>query len=385
MGILDTLLGGGQEAPAEQRLASNPMQDVISEARLNATGDELTLDTIYDLAEARGMNPNQMADLSHCSLDGVVITQEAIDRAGGSINVRDANMHDTVWRPFTTLENAITNEGSNLSGARFEGITEKDETIHLEQGNFEGAQFNMRGGSVHIGRDAVASGLDMSGTQLATLRIDSGADVSNSNFEGARMLHLEAEGANLNGSNFSGVLVTETTNLQSASLVGADLSQANLRNLNLENANLHNADLSGADLSHANLRGAKLSSEHMQGANLNGADLRGATLDGEPITYEMLVDINQQQGVSMDGIQYGVQNPLMARLDQELQLAGVHSLDEAEGRQANAEINSQTPAAVTEFEGVQGGVDVAEGEEPTPGEAVGSMARPDRGEGLGLA
>jgi len=79
--------------------------------------------------------------------------------------------------------------------------------------------------------------------------------------------------ANLSGANLNGADLSYA-NLSGANLNGADLSYANLRDANLRAANLSDANLSGA-----NLRAANLSDANLSGANLRAANLRGAELD----------------------------------------------------------------------------------------------------------
>ena len=64
--------------------------------------------------------------------------------------------------------------------------------------------------------------------------------------------------------------------LEGANLIWLDLEGADLRGANLSEALLIFADLRGADLRGANLEGAQLGDADLSGADLSGADLRGA-------------------------------------------------------------------------------------------------------------
>lgn len=68
--------------------------------------------------------------------------------------------------------------------------------------------------------------------------------------------------------------------LEGATLIMAKLSGTNLSNSNLEYGNLTDAELNGINLSEANLRGCDFTGALLRGANFQGADLRDAVFYG---------------------------------------------------------------------------------------------------------
>ena len=89
-----------------------------------------------------------------------------------------------------------------------------------------------------------------------------GADMSNLDLTGIRLMGLSLKGADLHNSD-----------LTQATLAGADLS-----GVNLENAQLNDVRIAGANMQSANLRGAQMTAAKMVGVNLHEADLAGADI-----------------------------------------------------------------------------------------------------------
>ncbi len=116
------------------------------------------------------------------------------------------------------------------------------------------------------------SGADLRGANLKSASL-SGTNLSNANLEGANLAGANLEGANLEGANLEDADFTGAV-LMKARLVDAILQEAILKNSNLENANLHWADLTEADLRSANLKGA-----YLVKATFYKADLTGAVMD----------------------------------------------------------------------------------------------------------
>jgi uncharacterized protein YjbI with pentapeptide repeats len=81
-------------------------------------------------------------------------------------------------------------------------------------------------------------------------------------FDGGQTADRYAEGANLEGADFS----------------SANLRKASFRHGRLARANFRGADLEGADFNHASLRDADFTGAKLSGANLADADLSGAIL-----------------------------------------------------------------------------------------------------------
>ena len=99
-----------------------------------------------------------------------------------------------------------------------------------------------------------------------------GADLTGSRLNDARMPGARLESAKLSGANLSGA------DLHGAHLSGADLRHAQLFRTDLRGADLSDADLSGADLSQARLEGARLVRSRLAGARLVAAQLQGAVV-----------------------------------------------------------------------------------------------------------
>ncbi|MEV5823023.1 pentapeptide repeat-containing protein [Micromonospora haikouensis] len=112
------------------------------------------------------------------------------------------------------------------------------------------------------------SGPDLSNTNLISVNLPPGANLTDTNLANA---HLS--GAHLANAHLSGV-----------NLANAHLSGANLFGANLIGATLTDATLTGADLQHTELGGAELTSAILTGANLTSAILTGADLTGADLT-----------------------------------------------------------------------------------------------------
>lgn len=106
---------------------------------------------------------------------------------------------------------------------------------------------------------------------LKTDRNLAGADMSNLDLSGIKLMGLSLKGADLHNSNLS-----------KATLAGADLSHVNLANAHLEDARI-----AGANMESANLRGAHMNAAKIVGVNLHEADLTGAD-----ISQSRLVGVN---------------------------------------------------------------------------------------------
>ncbi|GIE99401.1 pentapeptide repeat-containing protein [Paractinoplanes rishiriensis] len=98
-------------------------------------------------------------------------------------------------------------------------------------------------------------------TDLRSLQINDGADLSGANFNHANLARASLRGVILRRSGF------KNCDLRMANLAGADLRNSDLRGAHLDGANLRGADLRGADLA---------------GTDLAGADLTDARLDRRP-------------------------------------------------------------------------------------------------------
>ena len=118
--------------------------------------------------------------------------------------------------------------------------------------------------------------------------------------DAAREFTMVSARANLSHSDFSGARFRksslEYSSLRYSDFSGADFSGADLSGANFDGADLSGADFTGADLSLADLSGTKLSGTNFTGANLSktsfyhadisqaitdGADLSGASLHTE--------------------------------------------------------------------------------------------------------
>lgn len=105
--------------------------------------------------------------------------------------------------------------------------------------------------------------------QLDLSNIDMrGANLRQSNLQGANLYRVNLTGANLSEANLCGTILT------AANLSGANLAGANLSGSILSAANLTDADLSGANLNGANLYLASLQGVILHETRLNGANLR---------------------------------------------------------------------------------------------------------------
>jgi uncharacterized protein YjbI with pentapeptide repeats len=119
---------------------------------------------------------------------------------------------------------------------------------------------------------------------------------------------LSLRGANLEGINLIGAVMTpdvflQSANMHTAKLINADLSKslldsatmtfaelqtANLSESTLRNTDLSWADLTGAQLVEANLEGAILRNAKLVGADLTGVDLDDADLTGADLRCSIL-------------------------------------------------------------------------------------------------
>ncbi len=114
-----------------------------------------------------------------------------------------------------------------------------------------------------------------------------GATLSRSLFRDAKLWAADLERANLFGCDFSGAamvgVVLKSADMRETKMMGASLSGANMSKANLTNASLINADLSGANLLGAELHGtlvmeADLANAKMWDAQLVDTDFRNASL-----------------------------------------------------------------------------------------------------------
>ena len=142
-------------------------------------------------------------------------------------------------------------------------------------------------------------GCDLSKVNFSSL------DLSGVNLREARVLESKFDGANLYGSNLSGVTA------HNASFKGANLSEANLESADLDGvdlarANLTNAQLSAVDLKDASLKEAKLHFTDFSNSKLNHSDFSGATM------VDVLLKGANFERTFLGGTQFRFSRPLEA-------------------------------------------------------------------------
>ncbi|MCH9664875.1 MAG: pentapeptide repeat-containing protein [Gammaproteobacteria bacterium] len=122
---------------------------------------------------------------------------------------------------------------------------------------------------------------------------------------GANMLLLKMQGANLLGANLLGASMA-MSNMQGAILQGANLKRSSLLHANLQGTNLQGTNLQGANLVSARMQGAKLIRTRMQGAHLQNAKLQGAHLQRANLQEANLQGANLQGALFIECNFYGV-------------------------------------------------------------------------------
>ena len=103
-----------------------------------------------------------------------------------------------------------------------------------------------------------------------------GADMSELDLSGIKLVGLNMKGADLHGSNLSHAILAgadmSEVNLTNAHLDKARIAGTSLRAANLRGATLIAAQVAGVDLQDANLAGADLSQSRLMGVGVKGAD-----------------------------------------------------------------------------------------------------------------
>ena len=122
------------------------------------------------------------------------------------------------------------------------------------------------------------------GCTYESLTLIDGADLTGSNFSGVDLKNIIFEtltDLDLQHSIFVHRVEQQqyTVNLTSVDFSFADLSYNNLKHANLTGANLSNSDLTGVDFRYANLYGVNLTGANLDGAILDNAILTGANLN----------------------------------------------------------------------------------------------------------
>jgi len=105
-----------------------------------------------------------------------------------------------------------------------------------------------------------------------------GVDLSNQNWQGARLRGADLSGATLRGINLSQANL-QGANLQRATLTGSQLQNANLKGCHAEEARFHACDLRKANLRKARLTEAELIECDLREANITAARLYRARLE----------------------------------------------------------------------------------------------------------
>lgn len=199
----------------------------LTGARFGGTRTNLEYATL-DYADLTGAD-FASARLVSAKMQRVNLTRAVLDHT----ELRSASIVATASEGMTVNE-------PDLTHARFSGSTDVDlSSAVIRQGEF--ASFH---------------------------RVDlSGADLSRSNFRGARFA------ADLRGANLAGA------DLRGADFEGSDLSDARLGGARLDLAQLLRASACRADFSDASMRGVHIYNARLQGASLNDADLSFAILN----------------------------------------------------------------------------------------------------------
>lgn len=115
----------------------------------------------------------------------------------------------------------------------------------------------------------------------SSVALEPGADLSNCNLLGAKLIRVRLRAANLTGADVRG-----------ADLTDADLFGAKLTNAGLRAATLYRTRLMCTDLTNANLFGADLKHAQLTFADLTGADLTGAYMDYASLQLAILTRAN---------------------------------------------------------------------------------------------
>jgi uncharacterized protein YjbI with pentapeptide repeats len=159
---------------------------------------------------------------------------------------------------------------------------------NLTEANFEGAKMILTSMVRSDLQGAILNGLELTGANLT------GAKLSRARLSGSELSHAKLDGAVLNNTYLEGAT------LDHASLAGASLTQVEAPAASFANANLEGAQLAEANLRAASFLGARLIGSDLRRANLQGAralrvertDLRGAHLGAVCDTkFEALSDL----------------------------------------------------------------------------------------------
>lgn len=183
-----------------------------------------------------------------------------------------------------TMENSISAWPSTEAAAESQGITAEDFDSINYSWFIQKSKKKSRLASARLSRDDNSSSLQKKTNVPDWYPKCRKCDLSESNFNKAKLVKANLQGADLWNSSFikanlSGSILDGSdlshSNFYGAKLVDSSLSDADLYATNLQRADLTNADLSYSDLSRSDLKKAKLINADFHAVDLSGSDMRG--------------------------------------------------------------------------------------------------------------
>lgn len=195
-------------------------------------------------------------------------------------------------------------ENREITKQGFQKLGEKIDSQSIEAKAFEAQQYKQRmikqlTSQVLGEARAAISTLDSHGW-LTDGSLE-GIDLSNANWQGAKLIAKTATGGDT-GANLKGVKLKQAK-LQGVDMREIDLSNANLHMAYLTGAMLSSADLSFADLTLTDLRGTNLYKSKLTGANFAGATCDNDTRLPNGNRWSHDVDWNKFDAIEEDPLQ----------------------------------------------------------------------------------
>lgn len=285
-----SVMGRGIAADAGVMPTQDHVRDQIAGivSQLREQNQPLTIAALWETGKQQGLHPQQIADLSGQDLRGFTFTQKDLDalrNAAGSpsmqLNLKGANICDTVFHPASTFNGVIIDEctiaDTNMQNLHFVGLS--------------GEQANLDFSGV--------SGLDVSGLTVSGAKADSPARNVNISLNDAcatdmqlgdsRLLTLSANDCNMDGLNAAGARALKL-DVQGGSLQGANFEGASFA----PGSCVHRADLRGASFA-----GADVSELSLTGSHMNAQGLIGAYYKGTAITTETAAAVAAEKGLTL--------------------------------------------------------------------------------------
>jgi uncharacterized protein YjbI with pentapeptide repeats len=251
------------------------------EAKTYCFGTEASKDEFLEqpqtiITKAKAFYENQTLSSSAVDADGRLKITQADALAQIKSKTCDLSNKDAGYLQFDGMDlRHCQMVNTSFFGAYLRGV-------NLSGANLEGAYLNL----------ARLENTDLSGANLKNATIFQ-AIFDKTNFKGAnlsnaRMIgtlgNVDMSNANVTNGRFGLDIGNQPMGAMRFDAVGANLANTNFEGADLNRSFLRFSDLRGANLRHTNLFRADLSKADLTGADITGADLNEATLDGTVLT-----------------------------------------------------------------------------------------------------